>query len=240
MTLTDSELNKVIFLDIETVPQQKEFELLNEEQKKLWEQKAKFDSAYKSGEISLSDTYQRAGIYAEFGKIICISFGYVALEKGQRELRIKSISDKDEKNLLSKLLKLIQGFDKDTLLCAHNGKEFDFPYICRRLLINGLKIPKLLDLQNKKSWEVKHLDTMELWKFGDYKHYTSLDLLANIFNIESSKKEMDGSMVGKMYYEENNLKKIVEYCELDVWVLANVFLKLNSMDTIGKAQTKFI
>ncbi|MFZ4613738.1 MAG: 3'-5' exonuclease [Bacteroidia bacterium] len=240
MTLTDSELNKVIFLDIETVPQQKEFELLNEEQKKLWEQKAKFDSAYKSGEISLSDTYQRAGIYAEFGKIICISFGYVALEKGQRELRIKSISDKDEKNLLSKLLKLIQGFDKDTLLCAHNGKEFDFPYICRRLLINGLKIPKLLDLQNKKSWEVKHLDTMELWKFGDYKHYTSLDLLANIFNIESSKKEMDGSMVGKVYYEENNLKKIVEYCELDVWVLANVFLKLNSMDTIGKAQTKFI
>ena len=240
MTLSDSELNKVIFLDIETVPQQKEFELLSEEQKKLWEQKAKFDSAYKSGEISLSDTYQRAGIYAEFGKIICISFGYVALEKGQRELRIKSISDKDEKNLLSKLLKLIQGFDKDTLLCAHNGKEFDFPYICRRLLINGLKIPKLLDLQNKKSWEVKHLDTMELWKFGDYKHYTSLDLLANIFNIESSKKEMDGSMVGKMYYEENNLKKIVEYCELDVWVLANVFLKLNSMDTISKAQTKFI
>jgi predicted PolB exonuclease-like 3'-5' exonuclease len=240
MTLSDSELNKVIFLDIETVPQQKEFELLNEEQKKLWEQKAKFDSAYKSGEISLSDTYQRAGIYAEFGKIICISFGYVALEKGQRELRIKSISDKEEKNLLSKLLKLIEGFDKETLLCAHNGKEFDFPYICRRLLINGLKIPKILDLQNKKSWEVKHLDTMELWKFGDYKHYTSLDLLANIFNIESSKKEMDGSMVGKVYYEENNLKKIVEYCELDVWVLANVFLKLNSMDTIGKAQTKFI
>jgi predicted PolB exonuclease-like 3'-5' exonuclease len=240
MTLTDSELNKVIFLDIETVPQQKEFELLNEEQKKLWEQKAKFDSAYKSGEISLSDTYQRAGIYAEFGKIICISFGYVALEKGQRELRIKSIADKEEKNLLVKLLKLIEGFDKETLLCAHNGKEFDFPYICRRLLINGLKIPKILDLQNKKSWEVKHLDTMELWKFGDYKHYTSLDLLANIFNIESSKKEMDGSMVGKVYYEENNLKKIVEYCELDVWVLANVFLKLNSMDTIGKAQTKFI
>jgi hypothetical protein len=240
MTLTDSELNKVIFLDIETVPQQKEFELLNEEQKKLWEQKAKFDSAYKSGEISLSDTYQRAGIYAEFGKIICISFGYVALEKGQRELRIKSITDKEEKNLLVKLLKLIEGFDKETLLCAHNGKEFDFPYICRRLLINGLKIPKILDLQNKKSWEVKHLDTMELWKFGDYKHYTSLDLLANIFNIESSKKEMDGSMVGKVYYEENNLKKIVEYCELDVWVLANVFLKLNSMDTIGKAQTKFI
>jgi hypothetical protein len=240
MTLSDSELNKVIFLDIETVPQQKEFELLNEEQKKLWEQKAKFDSAYKSGEISLSDTYQRAGIYAEFGKIICISFGYVALEKGQRELRIKSIVDKEEKNLLVKLLKLIEGFDKETLLCAHNGKEFDFPYICRRLLINGLKIPKILDLQNKKSWEVKHLDTMELWKFGDYKHYTSLDLLANIFNIESSKKEMDGSMVGKVYYEENNLKKIVEYCELDVWVLANVFLKLNSMDTIGKAQTKFI
>jgi hypothetical protein len=240
MTLSDSELNKVIFLDIETVPQQKEFELLNEEQKKLWEQKAKFDSAYKSGEISLSDTYQRAGIYAEFGKIICISFGYVALEKGQRELRIKSITDKEEKNLLVKLLKLIEGFDKETLLCAHNGKEFDFPYICRRLLINGLKIPKILDLQNKKSWEVKHLDTMELWKFGDYKHYTSLDLLANIFNIESSKKEMDGSMVGKVYYEENNLKKIVEYCELDVWVLANVFLKLNSMDTIGKAQTKFI
>jgi predicted PolB exonuclease-like 3'-5' exonuclease len=206
----------------------------------LWEQKAKFDSAYKSGEISLSDTYQRAGIYAEFGKIICISFGYVALEKGQRELRIKSIADKEEKNLLVKLLKLIEGFDKETLLCAHNGKEFDFPYICRRLLINGLKIPKILDLQNKKSWEVKHLDTMELWKFGDYKHYTSLDLLANIFNIESSKKEIDGSMVGKVYYEENNLKKIVEYCELDVWVLANVFLKLNSMDTIGKAQTKFI
>jgi 3'-5' exonuclease len=240
MTLSDSELNKVIFLDIETVPQQKEFDSLSDDQKKLWEQKAKFDSAYKSGEISLSDTYQRAGIYAEFGKIICISFGYVVVEKGVRELRIKSIFDDNEKNLLFKLLKLIQSFDKETLLCAHNGKEFDYPYICRRLLVNGLKIPKLLDLQNKKSWEVKHLDTMELWKFGDYKHYTSLDLLANIFNIESSKKEMDGSMVGKVYYEENNLKKIVEYCELDVWVLANVFLKLNSMDTISKAQTKFL
>jgi len=157
MALSDSELNKVIFLDIETVPQQKEFELLSEEQKKLWEQKAKFDSAYKAGEISLSGTYQRAGIYAEFGKIICISFGYVVVEKGHKELRIKSIFDDNEKNLLLKLLELIQGFDAETLLCAHNGKEFDFPYICRRLLINGLKIPKLLDLQNKKSWEVKHL-----------------------------------------------------------------------------------
>ena len=240
MALTDSELYKVIFLDIETVPQQKEFELLTEEQKKLWEQKAKFDSAYKAGEISLKDTYSRAGIYAEFGKIVCISFGYVSIEKGQRELRIKSIFDDDEKNLLTKLLKLIQGFDKETLLCAHNGKEFDFPYICRRLLLNSLKIPKLLDLQNKKSWEIKHLDTMELWKFGDYKHYTSLDLLATIFHIESSKKGMDGSMVGNVYYEEKNLKKIVEYCELDVWVLANVFLKLNEMEIISKEQTKFL
>jgi len=240
MALTDSELNKVIFLDIETVPLQNDFEQLTEEQKKLWEQKAKFDSSYKSGEISLADTYHRAGIYAEFGKIICISFGYVSIEKDGKELRIKSIFDDDEKSLLSKLLKLIQGLDKETLLCAHSGKEFDFPYICRRLLINDLKIPKLLDLQNKKSWEVKHLDTMELWKFGDYKHYTSLDLLASIFQIESSKKEMDGSMVGKVYYEEKNLKKIVEYCELDVWVLANVFLKLNAMQIISKEQTKFI
>ena len=226
MTLSDSELNKVIFLDIETVPQQKEFELLSEEQKKLWEQKAKFDSAYKSGEISLSDTYQRAGIYAEFGKIICISFGYVALEKGQRELRIKSISDKDEKNLLSKLLKLIQGFDKDTLLCAHNGKEFDFPYICRRLLINGLNVPSMLNLAGKKPWEIQHLDTLEMWKFGDYKNYTSLELLAHVFGIKTPKDDIDGSKVASVYYIEKNLKRIVEYCQKDVATLAQLYLKM--------------
>lgn len=238
--LSISELNKIVFLDIETVPLHSSFEELTNTQKKHWENKAKFDPLYKSGEVSLAESYQRAGIYAEFGKVVCISVGYFFTEKKRKVLRIKSLYNEDEKVLLNNLLTLLSTLALDTVFCAHNGKEFDYPYLCRRLLVNGFEIPKLLDLRGKKSWDVKHLDTLELWKFGDYKHYVSLDLLASIFEIESSKNEMDGSMVYAVFYKEKNLKKIAKYCEMDVWVLANVFLKLHAMEAVSMESTEFV
>ena len=164
---------------------------------------------------------ERAGIYAEFGKIVCIAVGkFVDLESGETVLKTRAYAGHDEKTLLADFKTMIERHDPVSLkLCAHNGKEFDFPYLCRRMLINDVTLPPALNLSGRKSWEVQHLDTMEMWKFGDYKHFTSLDLLAAIFNIPSSKGGIDGSQVNKVYYHENDLVKIRDYCLRDVIVL---------------------
>jgi DNA polymerase elongation subunit (family B) len=122
--------------------------------------------------------------------------------------------------------------DPKTKLCAHNGKEFDFPYLSRRMLVNSITLPSLLHLSGAKKWEVPHLDTMEMWKFGDYKHYTSLDLLLALFNIPSSKSEMDGSKVNGVYYQEKDLKKIATYCVSDVVAIAQLYLKMKNLPLI--------
>jgi DNA polymerase elongation subunit (family B) len=178
--LNDIRPEDILFLDIETVPQLPNYAQLPEEHKKLWDKKAQMLTK----ESDTPETiYNRAGIYAEFGKIICISVGFVVHKDGVRHFRVKSFYGDDEKNLLDEFAQMLNRFSKRPWanLCGHNGKEFDFPYIARRMLVNGIEIPEILNVAGKKPWEVKFLDTMELWKFGDNKHYTSLNLLTYIF-----------------------------------------------------------
>ncbi|MCL1942376.1 MAG: 3'-5' exonuclease [Candidatus Azobacteroides sp.] len=217
-------IQKILFLDIETVPACASYDDLSDMFKLLWDKKAGQLQRMKDENLSSKEMYAQAGIYAEFGKIICISVGYFARE---RELRIKSFYGEDEKEILSDFsLLLNKHFNTgENLLCAHNGKEFDFPYIARRLLINGMEIPRILNTAGKKPWEINHLDTMELWKFGDYKSYASLNLLAAVFNIPTPKDDIDGSQVGEVYWKDGNLERIVQYCQKDVLTIARLFLK---------------
>ncbi len=225
-------LEDILFLDIETVPQSRDYEALDEAKKELWEQKTAYQ---RKGEYSAEEFYERAGIWAEFGKIICISVGFFNVTEELRNFRVKTFHGK-EKEILREFKTLVNAhFSKPKqLLCAHNGKEFDFPYIARRMLIQGINLPYKLDLFGKKPWEVPHLDTMELWKFGDFKHYTSLKLLANVLGVPSPKEDMDGSMVRDVYYEEEDLERIIAYCELDVITLAQVFLRLRNESLLAE------
>ncbi len=219
-------LEHILFLDIETVPEQPSFDVLDPEKRELWEQKSRYQrkDAYTPEEF-----YDRAGIWAEFGKIICISVGYFNLKGDIRNFRTTTFHG-EEVTLLKAFKNLIDTHFNGTrhLLCGHNAKEFDFPYIARRMIIHGISLPSKLNLFGKKPWEIPHLDTMELWKFGDYKHYTSLKLLTNILGIPSPKQDIDGSMVHQVYYGENDLDRIITYCELDVIATAQVFLRLRN------------
>lgn len=216
-------LEHILFLDIETVPEHAEHSELDEIQQQLWEQKTQYQ---RKDEYTPEEFYDRAGIWAEFGKIICISVGYFVNKGDSKSFRITSFHG-DEPTLLKEFSILLDThFNRPHhLLCAHNGKEFDFPYMARRMVINGIQIPNKLNLFGKKPWEVPHLDTMELWKFGDYKHYTSLKLLTNILKIPSPKDDIDGSQVKDVYYKEQNIDRIITYCEKDVIAIAQVFLR---------------
>lgn len=231
------DLYNILFLDIETVAEKPSFEELSPRFQALWEKKSKFfrESETKTAE----EMYQKAGIYAEFGKIVSIAVGYfIPNDKAELSLRVKAFSGHNEKEILEKFSQLIdQHFNSKKLrLCAHNGKEFDFPYIGRRMVINATPIPEVLNLSGKKPWEVAHLDTMELWKFGDYKHFTSLDLLAALFNIDSSKDDIDGSQVNAVYYQDGDLARIAKYCKRDVAVLAQVYLRMNQLPLLQEDQ----
>lgn len=216
--LNNIELQNVLFLDIETVPQFPEYAKLQGRLKGLWDKKA--DKLKKTEEDTAESLYSKAGIYAEFGRIICVSVGFF----NKNELRIKSFYGHDESKLLKDFAKMLNNHftHNEQLLCAHNGKEFDFPYIARRMLINKIQIPEMLDTAGKKPWEVKHLDTMELWKFGDFKNYTSLDLLTAVFDIPSPKDDISGADVWKVYWIENDLERIKTYCQKDVVSLAQL------------------
>jgi hypothetical protein len=220
--------NNILFLDIETVSQYERYEELPDDWRALWDLKAGLLSRGQP-ESSSDSLYERAGIYAEFGKIICISCGCLQGPKENRKLVIKSYCGDDEKKLLSEFADMLQkwGGDADKFLCAHNGKEFDYPYLCRRMVINGVAIPEALRIAGRKPWEVRHLDTMEMWKFGDYKNFTSLKLLARVFDIPSPKDDIDGSMVNSVYWKEKNIDRIVEYCQKDVATLAQVLLRFH-------------
>lgn len=225
-----SELNQILFLDIETVACTDNYQALDERLKTQWSRK----SSYLKRDDLQSDEgffHERAGIYAEFGKIVCIAVGKIfEKENGLLGLKTKVYANDDEKVLLEEFKSMLVKMDPSTVkLCAHNGKEFDFPYISRRMLVNGISLPDTLNLMGKKPWEVAHLDTMEMWKFGDYKHYTSLDLLASIFGIPTSKDGIDGSQVNEVYHKEKNLEKIKKYCVSDVIVMVQLYLRLRSM-----------
>lgn len=227
-----SELSNILFLDIETVAAVEHYEQLPERLKAQWARKANFLKR-EEGQTEEDLFYERAGIYAEFGKIVAIAIGkYFENEQGQLSLKTKCFASQDEFALLTEFKAMVEKLNPQTKLCAHNGKEFDFPYLSRRMLVNGIALPSLLNLAGKKSWEVPHLDTLEMWKFGDYKHYTSLDLLAAIFHIPTSKGAMDGSMVNEVYYKQNDLAKIGEYCIGDVVAIAQLYLKMKGMSLI--------
>jgi uncharacterized protein YprB with RNaseH-like and TPR domain len=198
------------------------------EWKELWGLKAQF--LLRNKETETTETiYERAGIYAEFGKIICISCGCLQGTGEDKKLLIKSYCDEDEKKLLTDFAGMLQKWsgDADKYLCAHNGKEFDYPYICRRMIINGIEIPEVLKIAGRKPWEVRHLDTLEFWKFGDYKNYTSLKLLAKVLGVPSPKDDIDGSQVNSVYWKEKDLDRIVTYCQKDVITLTQVLLRFH-------------
>jgi DNA polymerase elongation subunit (family B) len=227
------ELRDILFIDIETVASTDDYSSVDERLKVQWSRKANFFR--RDGHLTDEELFhERAGIYAEFGKIVCIAVGkYVDNENGELALRTRVYSGDDEPALLIDFKSMVEKFDSSSLrLCAHNGKEFDYPYLCRRMLINDIPLPAVLNLSGKRAWEIPHLDTMELWKFGDYKHYTSLDLLAALFRIPSSKSNMDGSQVNYVYHHDKDLAKIAEYCREDVIVLAQLFLKLKGYPLI--------
>jgi uncharacterized protein YprB with RNaseH-like and TPR domain len=230
----NQELRDILFLDIETVGCSDDYNSLDDRLKVQWARKANFFKQRDDQHTDETLFYERAGIYAEFGKVIVIGIGrYTENEKGELGFKVKSLYGDDERKLLQEFKAIVDKMDASTKLCAHNGKEFDFPYLSRRMLVNDISLPSVLNLAGKKSWEVPHLDTMELWKFGDYKHYTSLDLLAAIFNIPSSKGEIDGSQVNEVYYKEKNIKKIADYCQRDVIVVAQLYLKMKGLPTIS-------
>lgn len=224
-------IERVLFLDIETVPQSDHWDALSENEQYLWDKKTSWQR--KEG-IEAGDFYmERAGVMAEFGKIICISIGM--LDKSGK-LKIRSFYNDNEEILLREFGELFNNPRmQNVILCAHNGKEFDFPWIARRFLINGMQPPVPFQLYGKKPWDIPHIDTMELWKFGDYKSYVSLELLAHIFGIPSPKDDIDGSMVASIYHIEKDLFRIVKYCEKDVLTLANVFRRFRQEDLLERS-----
>ena len=228
----------ILFLDIETVPQHASYDEVDPEVQDLWEQKTRYQ---RKDQYSPEEFYDRAGIWAEFGRIICISVGFLRNIHGEWKFRVTSFHG-EEPTLLSEFKNLLDTqFNRPHhLLCAHNGKEFDFPYIARRMIIHGIKLPDKLNLFGKKPWEVAHLDTMELWKFGDYKHFTSLRLMAHVLGIPSPKEDIDGSMVRDVYYEENDLNRIVKYCERDVITVAQVFLRLRNDQLLAEGEVVYV
>lgn len=229
-------LHKILFLDIETVPVYPNYADVDEGLKPFIDAKLKIDPE----DPSTIDNYALAGVYSEFAKVVCISVGFVRETRTGRTMRLKSFYHDDEETLLKQFKQLLEDHPEDfQILCAHNGKEFDFPFICRRMLVNGIKIPAVLDIAGKKPWEVAHLDTMQLWKFGDYKAYTKLALLCHIFGIPTPKDDISGADVAKVYYEENNLERIKIYCEKDVVALIQVFLKYRCESLIEETEIHF-
>jgi predicted PolB exonuclease-like 3'-5' exonuclease len=223
-------LENVLFLDIETVPLFANFSELDDSTKQLWEQKTNYQ---RKEEFTPEEFYDRAGIWAEFGKIICISVGYFVFKGGVRSFRVTSFYG-EEDAILNEFKTLLEThFNKAYhLLCAHNGKEFDFPYIARRMIINKIDIPFKLNLFGKKPWEVAHLDTLELWKFGDYKTYTSLKLMTHVLGIPSPKDDIDGSEVRDVFYKENDIDRIIRYCEKDTIAVAQIILRLRNEELL--------
>jgi uncharacterized protein YprB with RNaseH-like and TPR domain len=224
-------LNDILFLDIETVPEKEQWNELSKETQELFEKKTHYQ---RKEEHTAEEFYERAGIWAEFGKIICISVGYFVEVQNKKQLRLTSFFGDDEHQILTDFKVLLETYftKKSHVLCAHNGKEFDFPFITRRMIIHQIELPHKLNLFGKKPWEVPHLDTLEMWKFGDYKQYTSLKLLTAILGISSPKDDIDGSEVAKVYYKEKNLQRIVTYCEKDTIAVAQILLRFNNQELL--------
>ena len=236
--LNKIKLENILFLDVETVPEVENFKNLTPEKQILWAQKSQYQ---RKDEYTPEAFYPRAGIWAEFGKIICISVGHFVFEGQLRKFRVTTFSGKEKKLLLEFKSLLNQHFNGPRhLLCAHNGKEFDFPFMARRMLIHKIQLPAKLNLFGKKPWEIPHLDTLELWKFGDYKHYTSLKLLTNVLGIQSPKDDIDGSEIYTAFYKEKDLERFVNYCQKDTLAVAQILLRLRDEALLSKDEITYI
>ena len=233
-------LHNILFLDIETVSQYRSFDEVPDEWKGLWRHKA--ESLLRDKQPATpEEIYGRSAIYAEFGKIICISCGIVSGPPADRKLSLKSFSGDDERTLLTGFADLLRKWapDHSKYLCAHNGKDFDFPYLCRRMIIHSVTIPAVLNISGKKPWEVQHIDTMDLWKFGEYKCFVSLNLLARTLGIPTPKDDIDGSQVGDVYWAQRDLPRIVTYCQKDVITVAQVYLRIHGETLISEENIEF-
>ncbi|MEE9460828.1 MAG: 3'-5' exonuclease [Bacteroidales bacterium] len=238
--IRDIRLENILFLDIETVPVMRDYNMLNEHMQELWDKKVAVP--VKNEEGLPEELWERGGLHAEFGKIICISAGIFSNLEEPRRFRIKSFAGDAEADILKGFSRLLEKFrpGKELNLCAHNGKDFDFPYMARRMIINGIPVPEVLNVAGKKPWDVHFLDTMELWKFGAYRHYISLALMAEILDIPNPKDDIDGSQVGKVYYEDRDINRIVRYCEKDVLTVAQILLKLRGESLIPEENVEVI
>jgi uncharacterized protein YprB with RNaseH-like and TPR domain len=233
-------LQQVLFLDIETVPLYANYNELSNALQQNWDKKYDY-LKHDEGENSALGFFKHAGIYSEFAKIICISIGRFKVENNELLFSVKSIANENEKQLLESFNNIFENRHDFKIIAGHNIKEFDVPFICRRMLINGLEIPILFDLSGRKSFEVNHLiDTLQLWKFGDYKHYTSLALLTEIMGINTPKTDMEGKDVARVFYHENNLKRIADYCQQDVVAVAQLILKFRNEKLLTDEQIRCI
>ena len=239
MIFNGVDYRRIYFIDIETVGCSSSYDTMTPELQKLW--KIKAANLTKSEDSDAARLFEdRSGIYSEFGKIICISLGRVFMKDSDMHFSVKCFANRDEGELLKKFSDFLLSFDsKSVVFCGHNIKEFDIPYICRRMLVNGFSLPDCLNFSRKKPWEVETIDTMEMWSFGDKKAYTSLNLLTTIFSITSSKADIDGSQVHNVYYIENNLEKIAKYCSRDVVATAHLFFRLSGKDFINESNIEF-
>ncbi len=246
--LRSVDLTRVFFVDIETAPGRADFAEHAPRQQQLWTTfcEKRHAKELEAGQTP-ADLFARAGLYAEFGQVVCISVGYFRLEAdGGLRFYVKSFASTDECEVLHGFAtalgerrpygtKLAMATTREHdnprecghFLCAHNGREFDYAYLGRRMMICGVPLPKMLDISGYKPWELPHLlDTMDLWKFGDGKGYTALNLLAGVFNIPSPKDDIDGSQVGRVFWTEGQagVERIATYCEKDVITTARVYL----------------
>ena len=234
-------IENLLLIDIETVPLFKNFNELSEDMQRLWTKKAMLIDP--ESDDSAKVFSERGGIYAEFGKIICIGLGYFIRKNNSYTLKVKSIAEDDEAKVLQDFVTIANKFfnKPEKQFCGHNIREFDIPYICRRSLINQVTMPIVLtELQNKKPWENPMLDTLQFWKFGEYKNFTSIDLLSTVLNIPSPKEDIDGSDVAEVYWQENNLKRIATYCNKDVVTVAQVLMRLQAMELLSESQIEYI
>jgi len=225
------ELDKILFVDIETVGAEKDWDTLVKNKPDLayqfetyldWFQKRFPEDADKDvSEIFVN----RSALVPEFGKIVCISFGSVN-EDGTHKLG--SFYGHDEYDILRKTQKVLVGANKRNMyLCGHNVKGFDIPYMAKRMIINGIMPPALLPGHDVKPWEKRAIDTKELWQYGNYGQLASLELMCLMLGVDNPKtSEVTGNKVHNAFWIDNNIDGIVKYCEKDVDVLIDVMEKL--------------
>jgi len=230
------QLKGILFIDIETVPVTPDFSLLPEPMRAEWTRKSKLIKNTNEGIADPATLFgERAGIFSEFAKVVCIGFGSLSQREKSWKMRLKALVNDDEKILLKDFCDVIERFlkhYKEIRFCGHNIKEFDIPFLCRRMVINNIPLPECMQVSGKKPWEVAHLDTMEMWKFGDYKNFTALSLLATVLGIPSPKSDIDGSQVAGVYWIDKDLPRIGKYCLQDVLTSAKVYLRLKGLNDI--------